>query len=121
LKHHVPTLVGVNEFAGSVYVAVFKVGFVVGLDTVPTAVPPEQPTPGVASWHTVKATEPRGGPPTALPVTTAESDQLLPITGWFGDCGKATVVAIVGVAGPTWKHSVALASDDGAYFPVWPE
>jgi hypothetical protein len=46
------------------------------------------------AWHTWKLTEPAGAAPPALPVTVAESPQLLPIVGLLGG---TSVVAMVGV------------------------
>ena len=74
--------------------------------TVPTSVPPvvhvELDEGEADALQTEKLTDPAGAPPVELPVTVAESLQALPTVVLSG---VTSVVAMVGVAGPTVKHS----------------
>jgi len=78
---------------------------VVGVETVPTVLPPEQAVPGEFSWHSVKVTVPVGAPPVELPVTVAESFHELPTAVEDGDV--RLVVNAVGMIAVTVKHSVS--------------
>ena len=80
----------------------------VGTVTVPTGVPPLQGVEGLVSAHKVKATDPVGAPPVAVPVTVAVSFHEFPTVVCIG---AITVVVRVGVTvwtGQTVKHSLSL-------------
>ena len=83
---------------------------IAGVENEPAEPPPVVPVhgvPGVLSLHQVKATVPVGAPPIELPVMVAESVHVLPTEV---SSGGLIVVTLVGVAGPTVKHSSLDAS-----------
>ena len=109
-----PTLVGVTPLDGP---KVEASPLTAGVVKVPAEPPPEVPVHGVLgalSLHQVKATEPVGAPPVEFPVMVAESVQVLPTEV---SVGGLIVVTLVGVAGPTVKHSSLDASDEASYTP----
>ena len=102
-----PTLVGVwASAAGRVKVETSPIE--VGVLTVPTGVPPVHGVDGSVSWHKVKATDPVGAPPAALPVTVAVSFHELPTVVSIGVITVVVSVGVVVVGGQTVKHSLSL-------------